>query len=323
MRSRLLTPCAAILLIIVVVSPLRTPADDRAKEIENALRRIFEKHSFTIRNFYSGSKLRYDSKGALVGTPVEGYWSRDGFFEIAQVNIRPGNTLVFEGNRAAAVFNWTSGEFQNEHTDKLTVEVQLDSSLEPNAVISALYRVFLTGKEKLAEVAPSYWRACLGGKIERRDNRSPWECRATEGDLPAKNVRAELWTPPPDNTLKTGMQLYDLHEKIVFFMPEQTHSPFPLSTSRPFLRWAQRRVQLGSAVIIAFEIDEDGVPRQLAISTPLGMGVDDELVRAVTGWRFRPATRDGKPVRVVAKVVFELSTPTINPYQLAIPPMAQ
>lgn len=48
--------------------------------------------------------------------------------------------------------------------------------------------------------------------------------------------------------------------------------------------------------------DEEGVPKEIRVVRPLGLGLDERAIAAVTHWRFRPAYRQGKPVRVVANV---------------------
>ena len=55
-------------------------------------------------------------------------------------------------------------------------------------------------------------------------------------------------------------------------------------------------------------VDEDGKPRNLQIARPLGAGLDDKSVEAVETWKFEPAQKDGKPVRVaiMVEVTFHL-----------------
>ena len=38
-----------------------------------------------------------------------------------------------------------------------------------------------------------------------------------------------------------------------------------------------------------------GPVEHIAVLEPLGMGLDEEAVRTVAGWKFQPATRDGNP----------------------------
>jgi TonB family protein len=39
------------------------------------------------------------------------------------------------------------------------------------------------------------------------------------------------------------------------------------------------------------------------------MGLDEQAIGAVTQWRFKPGTKDGKPVRVTTQVTVNFSLP--------------
>jgi TonB family protein len=45
-------------------------------------------------------------------------------------------------------------------------------------------------------------------------------------------------------------------------------------------------------------VGSDGNPRDIKITHPLGMGLDEKSIEAVRTWRFEPARRDGRPVAV-------------------------
>lgn len=49
-------------------------------------------------------------------------------------------------------------------------------------------------------------------------------------------------------------------------------------------------------------IDETGHTVKTRIVRPLGVGLDDKAVAAVSRWSFHPATRDGQPVPVQINV---------------------
>lgn len=55
-------------------------------------------------------------------------------------------------------------------------------------------------------------------------------------------------------------------------------------------------------------VDERGMVRDVAVTAPLGMGLDEKAIDAVRKWRFRPGTRDGKavPVWAAVEVMFRL-----------------
>jgi TonB family protein len=49
-------------------------------------------------------------------------------------------------------------------------------------------------------------------------------------------------------------------------------------------------------------VDENGLPRDIKVRRALGMGLDDEAIKAVKQWRFQPASKDGRPVAVMINV---------------------
>jgi TonB family protein len=53
---------------------------------------------------------------------------------------------------------------------------------------------------------------------------------------------------------------------------------------------------------ISFVVDTNGVPRRFALRRGCGYGLDENAVEAARQWRFRPATKDGQPVNVVANI---------------------
>jgi TonB family protein len=50
-------------------------------------------------------------------------------------------------------------------------------------------------------------------------------------------------------------------------------------------------------------VDSTGKPEEVAISRPIGFGLDEKAVEAIKASHFQPATKDGKPVPVVIDIV--------------------
>ena len=83
-----------------------------------------------------------------------------------------------------------------------------------------------------------------------------------------------------------------------------------LRVTRPVLLWKvdpdyseeARKAKFQGAVMLRVEIGTDGLPRNIQVSQPLGLGLDEKAIDAVRRWRFRPGMRDGRPVVVSALV---------------------
>jgi periplasmic protein TonB len=69
-----------------------------------------------------------------------------------------------------------------------------------------------------------------------------------------------------------------------------------------------RKEKYQGTTILWLIVDKDGVPRNIRVAAPLGMGLDDKAVEAVQRWRFQSATKDGEavPVQINVEVNFRL-----------------
>ncbi len=63
-----------------------------------------------------------------------------------------------------------------------------------------------------------------------------------------------------------------------------------------------RQAKFQGTVLLRVIIDDKGFPRQISVIRPLGMQLDEKAIEAVKHWRFKPATKDGRPVGVDATV---------------------
>jgi len=63
-----------------------------------------------------------------------------------------------------------------------------------------------------------------------------------------------------------------------------------------------RKAKFQGTVVLQLVVDEKGMPRDIRVSRPLGMGLDQKAIEAVAKWRFRPGLKDGKPVAVIATI---------------------
>ncbi|MGA2144624.1 MAG: energy transducer TonB [Bryobacteraceae bacterium] len=78
--------------------------------------------------------------------------------------------------------------------------------------------------------------------------------------------------------------------------------PVLLTKKEPEYTDEARKVRLQGTVALIIEIDSQGLPRDIRVWQSLGLGLDERAVEAVRNWRFRPATRNGKPVPSSARV---------------------
>jgi TonB family protein len=72
--------------------------------------------------------------------------------------------------------------------------------------------------------------------------------------------------------------------------------PILITKIEPEYSEEARKAKWQGTVQVDVVVDENGVPIDLKISRALGLGLDQKAMEAVWKWRFKPATKDGKPV---------------------------
>ena len=89
---------------------------------------------------------------------------------------------------------------------------------------------------------------------------------------------------------------------------EVTMAPQVLFKPAPTYSEAARVAKYQGTVLLQILIDESGRVADIKVIRPLGLGLDEEAIKAVLLWRFRPATKNGIPVAkwVVVEVNFRL-----------------
>jgi TonB family protein len=63
-----------------------------------------------------------------------------------------------------------------------------------------------------------------------------------------------------------------------------------------------RKAKWQGTVVLSVIVDEMGRPNHLSVLRPLGLGLDQKAIDAVSQWRFKPGQKDGKAVPVIATI---------------------
>jgi len=79
-------------------------------------------------------------------------------------------------------------------------------------------------------------------------------------------------------------------------------SPQLLSKIEPAYSEEARKARLQGRVQLQAVIKTNGAPVDFTVKAPLGLGLDEEAVKAVKQWRFSPGAKDGVPVPVFITV---------------------
>jgi TonB family protein len=79
-----------------------------------------------------------------------------------------------------------------------------------------------------------------------------------------------------------------------------TTPPMLIYKTQPSYTKEARKAGLRGTVVLYIEVDPTGVARNVKVVKGLGLGLDEEAIKAVKEWKFKPAQKDGTPVTVSA-----------------------
>ncbi|HYI93511.1 MAG TPA: energy transducer TonB [Bryobacteraceae bacterium] len=76
-------------------------------------------------------------------------------------------------------------------------------------------------------------------------------------------------------------------------------APVVLYKLEPEYSEEARKARIQGTVVLEGIIDEKGLTHAVKVRDGLGFGLDEQALDAVKRWRFRPATKDGKPLAII------------------------
>src|SRR3989338_2554080 len=243
------------------------------KEIEQELKKAYEGKVVFLRGFYKGNLLRYDPEGNLRSGGKPGPWTLTGKVEITRV-LLGRDKLELWGNRVQLFYDQNKEDFrQMGGQDKVTIEMSRKAGpWEHLSILRGLGRIFLP-EEELVEAVPDYWKSFLSK------------------DEPPQAVQ-------PGEPVQLGPGGHGA----VYRVGGSVSAPVCTSCPSPEPTNAARSARLNALVVLWATIDEEGRTKSVRIQKPAGLGLDDAAVATAKKWKFKPATRFGKPVPVALAV---------------------
>ena len=79
-------------------------------------------------------------------------------------------------------------------------------------------------------------------------------------------------------------------------------APILVSKVEPEYSEEARKAKYSGTVLLSIVVDASGMPRDIHVIRPLGLGLDEKAVEAVSKWRFRPGMKGGHAVATQAQV---------------------
>jgi TonB family protein len=282
LHREFLYACALIALIL--------PAAAYGKISDQDLRNEYEGKVLTLRRPYWGPRLHFNSAGDPSGETSIGSWTIAGQVRVRDIALKNG-VLRIRGERLFLFYDPASKTLRdagsipkddpakhlfgvkiNEWAAKVgKVELELETGeSEPSAaeVTKSMNTVFLAPGEVLTDAVPVFWKKWLDPQSEPSNDAA----NPQEGAKP---------------TYRIGKGVLP---------PSAKYNPNPAYSG------VASEVRYQGTNVLSLIVGADGSPMSIRISRPLGMGLDEEAVRAVSTWKFDPATKDGTPVPVMINV---------------------
>ncbi len=280
--QRLAALFALSLLSLLMAAPLACAGDD----LEDQVKSSYLDKVVTLRHSYKADHLVFQLDGALVGVAELGPWTVDGQISVKSIELK-GRALHIRGRRICLVFDakgkpyrdvleWLAESTVVKDKDKLaesfqkrTVDIEIDLATESpdlNDVVSAMNAVFLESGESIRDIVPDFWR----DYFDQIDGQ-------------------------PRGVLHSTEPVYSVREGEAS-SPHQVYAPEPEYSDEA------RRAKYQGSLYLAFVVDASGAARDIEITSPLGLGLDESSVEAVSSWKFVPAQRDVSPVAVKVEV---------------------
>lgn len=90
----------------------------------------------------------------------------------------------------------------------------------------------------------------------------------------------------------------------VYTKNDQVSNPVVVVEKKPAYTKAAMEKKIQGAIELSAIIDKEGKPTEIRVVKSLDSeyGLDDSAVSALKGWRFKPALKDGEPVRFLVSI---------------------
>ena len=233
------------------------------QELETRLKSQF----LMLRGMWDGERLTFDTQGDLVGTAGKRFFSESAVV-VEQVQLSD-TELEIRGRRAGLEFSLNSFSNRLKISAKPYNKEDIDITISrdpqrPEALDDAINQVFSFGiDEKLAAAAPFYWQWLLG-----------------------QYLHLDLYKPEPTSTDQVNYPGGGVRNPILKYAPDD------------LIERAVNILHASGVSVIGLTVDVHGMPRNVHVVRPLGMGADEYAVAEVQQYRFEPAIYHGHGVPV-------------------------
>jgi TonB family protein len=256
--------------ILAFLCGLASAAAAADQELERQLTNQYRDKVMVLRHSYISRFQEYAVDGAPLKAGQEGPWTLYGRMRVQEISVSP-DRLALQGKRVLYFFdkNGKMTEFPDDRKHpfedlKITVRLPrpLSSTDEADTILG---HIFAVTAESVVNSAPTFWQAYVAKQL------------GVQGAKEQDSQSLDCW-PRKENT--------DCALQRVLYSPEPEFSE------------AARARRFQGVVGMHVIVDTTGKATNMKIARPLGMGLDEQAVAAVSAWKFAPARSHGHPVDV-------------------------
>jgi TonB family protein len=229
-----------------------------------------------LRGSWAEDDLHFDANGEPEKKYLGGIFTEAGI-DVSEVSLARGR-LHIEGQRMGLTFeNLTPKRVKiraKNYTGEISIEVEppVDGDFG-----KALTEIFAPDLASLVPAMPFSWQYYARNHLVASNGQTKPIHATTEAAKPTDP------TPSGNAILSHGG---GIKHPIVTYQEEPQFSD------------AARLLKYSGIVEVYLWVMPDGTPSHLSIVKPGGLGLDEQALYAVSKYRFKPATKDGKPVTV-------------------------
>ena len=321
-----------------VVAPAATAQTDAAllkstlPLTEDALRARYVGKLIFLRGSYLGDDLNFDVNGKVNGSPTVASFTLSGF-EVRKVKLSK-HKLDIEADRyglhyfGALPYEDEAKSFDQVKISKKPVHISIEREVivipkvkkekkkkEPTPQELAAAQSLKTRDAAADASQPAAPAATSAAAVETNQAlaavspaHSAMVMNKALDNIFANNIDQAMMSHLPDywqqyfasKSLHRPFMPADASIKVV---GDGVTPPQVLNSIDPSSNEFAQKFGIAGMELLRTVVDSTGVPRQIAISRPIGFGLDEKAVDAVKNSRFRPATVNGHPVPVVVDLV--------------------
>jgi TonB family protein len=237
---------------------------------------------------YCGQKLEFDATGTLVSGGEPGDPMKCQAMRIQHAALHDGK-LIVTAERVVLPLRTVAG------AQCVYVNNPPDCDMVPNRDVSQ-------GVSEVDKKAQGDRKTIEGAQVVIEMEFPPHPNGATAMGLMEKLFPAELAGASGSSSsnphLGAGLAL----PGAIFRVGNGVLPPVPIFQPSPSYSAEARDAAYEGTVVLTVIVGPDGKVYRPRVSRSLGMGLDEKAVEKVLTWRFKPATRDGKPVAVEVSI---------------------